>query len=160
MSIHIATQGQGCHGWYLNHLRLFEVAQEVEVKFKRLAGFKQGRGSGFCAEDGAVLKEDGRKVLRNGAGARYLYLYMTQMLSALIDTSTIRPISDELDRGTLSSWVVEGDFVFVQGWITMKGLESDAPGTQPVLERRSVNKVDIKFVFDRNEGTSNSARAL
>lgn len=160
MSVHIATQGQGCHWWYFNHLRLFEVAQEVGVEFDRLAGSEQCRSSGFCAEDGAVVKEDSRQVLHDSASARYLYLYMTQMLIAVIDASTIRHITDELDRGKLSNWVVEGDFVFVQGWFTLTGLESNAPGTQPVLGKRSVNNVDITFVFDRNEGTSTSARTL
>ncbi|MCF5721858.1 hypothetical protein [Pseudomonas syringae] len=99
-------------------------------------------------------------MLHDSASARYLYHYITQMLSAVIDASTIRHITDELDRGKLSNWVVEGDFVFVQGWVTLTGLESDAPGTQLVMGKRSVNNVDITFVFDRNEGTSTSARTL
>ena len=160
LAIHKSTQGQGCHWWYFNHLRLFEIAHEVGVEFKRLSGFEEARDSGLLATDGAIANVHGRQVMHDGAGARYLYHYMTQMLSATLDASVVRHISDELDRGNLASLLIEGDLIFVQGWYTLTGLAPDPPGTQPVLGKRSVNNVEIQFVFDRNEGTSTSARAL
>ncbi|WP_426234792.1 HNH endonuclease signature motif containing protein [Pseudomonas sp. TWP3-2] len=160
LDVHKSTQIQGCHWWYFNHLRLFEVAQEAGVEFSKLAGFQEARKSGFCAKDGAVVRERGEGVLHSGASARYLYLYMTEMLSAALQSNVVRHISDDLDRGKLTGMLIEGDLIFVQGWYSLTELTPDAPGTGPVMGKRSVNNVEIRFVFDRNEGTSNSARAL
>lgn len=107
-----------------------------------------------------MVRERGEGLLHSGASARYFYLYMTEMLSAALQSNVVRHISDDLDRGKLTGMLIEGDLIFVQGWYTLTTLSTDAPRTQPVMGKRSVNNVEIRFVFDRNEVTSDSARAL
>jgi len=82
---------------------------------------------------------------------------MSSMLKAAIGHAFVRNISDELDRGKLDILVTPGDLVFVQGSYHFTDIP-DGSGADMVRRRRSVNKVEITFVFDRNEGTSGSAR--
>lgn len=51
-----------------------------------------------------------------------------------------------------------GDLVFVQGSYHFTDMPPDGSGADMVRGRRRVNKVEITFVFDRNEVTSGSAR--
>lgn len=66
------------------------VTVRLEAAMHSARTYAQDRSSGFCAEDGAVVKEDGRQVFHDSAAARYLYLHMTQMLNAVIDASKVR----------------------------------------------------------------------
>ena len=84
---------------------------------------------------------------------------MSDMLRAAVDHCCVRNISDDLDRGTLDILVTPGDLVFVQGSYHFMDMPPDGSGADMVRGRRRVNKVEITFVFDRNEGTSGSARA-
>jgi hypothetical protein len=160
LDVHKSTQSQACHWWYFNHLRLFEVAHEDGVEFSKLESFHEAHKSGFCANEGAVVRERGVGVLHTGASAMYLYRYLAEMLGAVLRSNIVRNFSDDLDRGKLSGLVIEGDLIFVQGWYSLAELSSDSPGTKPMLGKRSVNNVEIRFVFDRNEGTSDSAREM
>ncbi|WP_139210997.1 hypothetical protein [Pseudomonas coleopterorum] len=83
---------------------------------------------------------------------------MSNMLRAAMDHACVRNISDDLDRSTLDILVTPGDLVFVQGSYHFTDMPPDGSGADMVRGRRRVNKVEIKFVFDRNEGTSSSAR--
>lgn len=79
------------------------------------------------------------------------------MLYALLAHATVRNISDDLDRGVLKTLVLEGDLIYVQGLHVFSDVQP-APGkAQPVNGRRSANKVEIAFVFDRREATSTSS---
>jgi hypothetical protein len=83
---------------------------------------------------------------------------MSSMLEAAMEHASVRNISDDLDRGTLDRLIIEGDLVFVQGLYSFTNLAPDGSGADLVRGRRRVNKVEVTFVFDRNEGTSGSAR--
>jgi hypothetical protein len=83
---------------------------------------------------------------------------MSSMLEAAMGHASVRNISDDLDRGTLDRLIIEGDLVFVQGLYSFTNLAPDGSGADLVRGRRRVNKVEVTFVFDRNEGTSGSAR--
>ncbi|PSS59212.1 HNH endonuclease signature motif containing protein [Pseudomonas sp. BBP2017] len=160
LDVHTATQSQGCHWWYFNHLRLYELAQEGGVTFTRLAGYPETFDAGSCTKDGMAVRKGSEGLLHSGASAQYLYLYMTEMLRAVMHGSVIRNISDELDRGKLSAWIVEGDLVLVQGRYIFNNCGPATIASDPVMGKRSVNNVEIQFAFDRNEGTSVSARSL
>jgi len=85
---------------------------------------------------------------------------MTNMLQAAMGYACVRNISDDLDRGTLKFLVTDGDLIFVQGSYCFSTLPPDSSGSDLVEGVRSANGVEITFVFDRNEGTSGSARNL
>lgn len=159
-AIQQATQVHGCNWWFFNHLRLFELASEVGVEFTSLAGFQRSFASGRCDEDGAILGDTASGSLHGGPGGLIFTQYVANVLEATLEHATVRNLSDELDRGTLSSLVMPGDFIFVQGRYQFTDLTPASPGSQPVTGTRSVNSVEIKFVFNRNEGTSTSAREL
>lgn len=158
-AVHKATQSQGCHWWYFNHLRLYELATEGGVSFSRLPGFTKTLEAGSCNKDGKPIRKANGELLHESAGAQYLYLYMLQMLNCVLDGSVVRNISDDLDRGNLSAWIVENDLIFVQGRHSFSNLGIPTLSSDPVRGKRSVNNVEISFTFDRNEGTSVSARS-
>lgn len=75
-----------------------------------------------------------------------------------MDHACVRNISDDLDRGTIGFLIIPGDLVFIQGSYLFTDIPPDGSGADNVRGRRSVNGVEISFVFNRNEGTSGSAR--
>lgn len=153
-----ATQLQGCQWWYFNHFRVFEIAQQLGVTITELAGFRRAFDAQLCDEDGYPHCSAGP--MYNGPAALILSRYMTNMLQVTMDYASVRNISDNLDRGTLSCLIMEGDLIFVQGLYRFSTLPLDGSGSDLVAGLRSVNGVEITFVFDRNEGTSSSARNL
>ncbi|HWK52811.1 HNH endonuclease signature motif containing protein [Pseudomonas monteilii] len=160
LAIHQSTQVQACHWWYFNHLRLFELTKTCGVDLQRLPGFAEARQHGLCAAAGVVeLDERGRSPY-TAKSAHHLYQYMVQMLSSVLEHTVPRNISDDLDRGTLPALITSGDIIFVQGRHFFSSIDTADPREDLVRARRSANKVDIQFVFNRHEGTSGSARAL
>lgn len=160
LDLHKATQSQGCHWWYFNHLRLFEMAEEGGVAFSSLPGYTETLKADSITKQGMAVKNTSERYLHSGAGARHLYLYMTHMLTAVLRGSVVRNISDELDRGKLSAWIVEGDLILVQGRYSFGECGPATVNSDPVIGKRCVNSVEVQFVLDRNEGTSVSARSL
>ncbi len=85
---------------------------------------------------------------------------MTNMLQVALGNIRVQNISDDLDRGTLKCLIAEGELIFVQGSYTFSDLPPSALGDDWVSGRRHVNGIEISFIFNRNEGTSGSARNL
>lgn len=161
IAIQQATQLQYDNWLYFNHLRLLELAVSNGVTLTELQGYGAALGAGACDVDGSVIKmaEPGN-YMYDSAGGMPLYRYMRSMLNALLAQAILRNISDDLDRGVLKTLVVEGDLIYVQGLHVFSDM-SIAPGyPQPVNGRRSANKVEITFTFDRREATSMSAWAV
>ncbi len=156
LAIFKSTQLMSCQWWYFNHLRVFEIAEHVGVEITQLKGFQAALSNGACDGEGYLCPTEGLLYVGQ-ARSLSLYRYMSSMLKAAIGHALVRNISDELDRGTLDILVTPGDLVFVQGAYHFTDLP-DGSGVDMVRGRRSVNKVEITFVFDRNEGTSGSAR--
>lgn len=157
LAIFTSTQLMSCQWWYFNHFRVFEIAQQVGVDITQLDGFQSALRNSACDEDGFLSSKGG--VLYVGqALSLSLYRYMTNMLRAIMAFACVRNISDDLDRGTLGFLVTPGDLVFLQGAYTFSGMPDCGSEADLVRGRRSVNNVEISFVFDRNEGTSGSAR--
>ncbi|NIF29475.1 HNH endonuclease [Pantoea sp. Tr-811] len=157
LAVFKSTQIMSCQWWYFNHLRVFEIAEHVGVKITQLKGFQAALRNGVCDEDGYLCTREGLWYVGQ-APSHGLYLYMSGMLRAAMDHACVRNISDDLDRGTLDILVIPGDLVFVQGSYHFTDMPSDGSGADMVRGRRRVNKVEITFVFDRNEATSGSAR--
>jgi len=157
LAIFKSTQLMSCQWWYFNHFRVFEIAQQVGVDVTQLDGFQRALRNAVCDEEGYLCSRAG--VLYVGhALSLSLYRYMTDMLQAIMEFACVRNISDDLDRGTLGFLVTPGDLVFIQGAYSFSNMPDDSSGADLVRGRRSVNNVEISFVFDRNEGTSGSAR--
>jgi hypothetical protein len=157
LAIFKATQLTSCQWWYFNHLRVYEIAQQVGVEITRLVGFQSALRNGACDEEGYLCSREGLLYVCQ-ARSLSLYRYMSSMLQNAMGHARVRNISDDLDRGTLDCLILEGDLVFVQGSYSFTDIPPDGSGADMVRGRRSVNKVEITFVFDRNEGTSGSAR--
>lgn len=157
LAIFKATQLMSCQWWYFNHLRVFEIAEHVGVDVTKLQGYQAALRNGVCDEDGYLCTREGLLYVGQ-APSHSLHRYMSNMLRAAMDHACVRNISDDLDRSTLDILVTPGDLVFVQGSYHFSDLPPDGSGADMVRGRRRVNKVEITFVFDRNEGTSGSAR--
>ena len=158
VAIFKATQLMSCQWWYFNHLRVFEIAQQVGMDVTQLDGFQGAFRNGVCDEDGYLCSREGLLYLGQ-APSLSLYRYMTSMLKTTMGFACVRNISDDLDRGTLGCLVTSGDLVFVQGSYSFSDMPADNSGADFVRGHRRVNSVEITFVFDRNEGTSVSARS-
>lgn len=157
LAIFKSTQLMSCQWWYFNHLRVFEIAEHVGVEITQLKGFQAALRNGVCDDEGYLCSSEGLLYVGQ-ARSLSLYRYMSNMLKAAIEHACVRNISDDLDRGTLDILVTPGDLVFVQGSYHFADMPPDGSGADMVRGRRRVNKVEITFVFDRNEGTSGSAR--
>ncbi|MFG6204015.1 hypothetical protein [Pseudomonas retamae] len=157
LAIFKSTQLMSCQWWYFNHLRVFEIAEHVGVEITQLKGFQAALRNGVCDDEGYLCSSEGLLYVGQ-ARSLSLYRYMSNMLKAGIEHACVRNISDDLDRGTLDILVTPGDLVFVQGSYHFADMPPDGSGADMVRGRRRVNKVEITFVFDRNEGTSGSAR--
>lgn len=157
LAIFKSTQLMSCQWWYFNHLRVFEIAQQVGVDVTQLDGFKRALRHGVCDEDGYLCGQEGI-LYRHQAQSLALYRYMTEMLKAVMQFACVRNISDDLDRGTLNFLITNGDMVFIQGAYVFNDTTCESSGADLVRGRRTVNKVEITFIFDRNEATSGSAR--
>ena len=156
LAIFKATQLMSCQWWYFNHLRIFEIAQQVGIEAIQLQGFQGALRNGACDEDGYLCFREGLLYVGQ-ARSLSLYRYMSNMLQAAMEHTCVRNISDDLDRGTLDRLLLGGDLVFVQGSYQFSDIP-DGFGADLVRGRRSVNNVEITFVFNRNESTSDSAR--
>lgn len=157
LAIFKSTQLMSCQWWYFNHFRVFEIARHVGVDVTQLDGYQGALRNAACDADGYLCCREGFLYVGH-ALALSLYRYMTDMLRAIMVFACVRNISDDLDRGTLGCLITNGDLVFVQGSYSFSDMPADSTGADLVRGRRSVNNVEISFVFDRNEGTSGSAR--
>lgn len=158
VAIQQGTQLQSDSWLYFNHLRLLELALTSGVKLNEVQGYGAALRAEVCDSDGNIVKTaapDG--FIYGDLDSIPLYRYMRSVLYAFLEHATVRNISDDLDRGVLKTLVVEGDLIYVQGLHIFSDVQSGPRNAQPVNGRRSANKVEIAFVFDRREATSTSA---
>ncbi len=158
IAIFTSTQLMACQWWYFNHLRIFEIARTHEVDLTQLNGFQGARNANLCDENGDLFESAGS--MYRASAALTLQHYMTSMLEVALGNIRVQNISDDLDRGTLKCLIAEGELIFVQGSYTLSDLPQSTRGEDWVSGRRHVNGIEISFVFNREEGTSGSARNL
>lgn len=160
VAIQQGTQLQSDNWLYFNHLRLLEIAVSNGVNLNEVQGYGAALRAEVCDRDGNIIKAaETNSFMYVDSDRMPLYWYMKNMLYELLAHATVRNISDDLDRGVLSTLVVEGDLIYVQGLHIFSDVQPAPGGTQPVNGRRSANKVEVAFVFDRREATSMSAWA-
>lgn len=157
-AIQMGTQLQSDQWIYFNHLRLAELARANGVDLASLPGRAQSERAGVCNEDGDITATapDGGYIY-DGSHGMALYRYSKEMLYALLSCTAVRNISDDLDRGPLKSIVLPGDLIYVQGRHIFEDILQAPASMQAVRARRSANRVEITFDFDRKGATSNSA---
>ncbi|MCG8911312.1 HNH endonuclease signature motif containing protein [Pseudomonas sp. DP-17] len=158
IAIQQATQLQSANWWYFNHLRLFELAQANEIKPNQLLSFPVVYNLGLCDNTGNIIASAGPEdFIYSGSNGKYLYGYMRELLSALLEKAIVRNISDNLDRSIVGHSMIIGDLCFVQGLHRFSDVSPAPKETQLVKGTRAANKVEISFVFDRACATSVSA---
>ncbi|MGC4079301.1 MAG: HNH endonuclease signature motif containing protein [Rubrivivax sp.] len=157
-AIQLGTQLQSDQWIYFNHLRLAELARANGVDLAALPGRVQAERFGVCNDDGDITvtaPNDG--YIYDGSHGIALYRYSKAMLYELLNCTAIRNISNDLDRGPLKAVVVPGDLIYVQGRHIFEDVQPAPANAQAVRARRSANRVEINFDFDRREATSTSA---
>lgn len=158
VAIQQSTQLQSDNWLYFNHLRLLELAVSAGVDLTEIQGYGAALRAEVCDTDGNIIKAtDPDSFMYVDSDRMPLYRYMKNMLYALLAHATVRNISDDLDRGVLKTLVMEGDLIYVQGLHFFSDVQHAPANAQSVNGRRSANKVEVAFVFDRREATSTSA---
>jgi hypothetical protein len=150
---------------YMNELRIFEIANKLGIKFDRIQGFSQLVSIGVAQSDGLPMpvNDDGLYYMYQGPDILRRYFYISTVLQIIIKKISIINISDYLDKGTLHFSIVVGDFIFVQGAHVFLPITHTKRGTgrgEIFKGVRRANGVEVRFVFDRWEATSSSAKSI
>lgn len=144
--------------FYFNHLRLFELAQELGINPRSASGYSEALAAGVCDRAGTVTKRASADGFMYADSDRMqLYRYVTAVFRSVLKGAVVWNISDHLDRGSLGLTVVPGDLIFVQGRHIFSQQRPAPDGVQLSKGMRSANRVTVEFVFDLAEATSVSA---
>lgn len=148
---------------YMNELRVFEIANELDIEFEEITGFTEMVHHGLIQQNGLPTPVKNEKLYYMYQGANILsrYLYVSKVLNAVIRKIEIVNISDYLDKGVLGFALVPGDFIFVQGAHVFSPTtdKKSGKGRGQICEvSRKANKVEVRFTFDRWEASSSSAK--
>jgi hypothetical protein len=103
---------------YFNHARLFELAKSLKIKFDKLDAFASGLAGCVIRPNGLPgprLPSAHRPYMYDGGDGTALYMYVRDVLHAVLEQLTILNISEYLDRGLLLPLIKSGDFILVQG---------------------------------------------
>lgn len=157
IAIQQGTQFQAETWFYFNHLRIYELAIQLDLAIKTIPSLAPAVAAGVCEADGTVCKSVAPDSFMYADSDRFrLFNFMHDLLKSVLQDAAVRNISDYLDRGNLGC-LVEGDIIFVQGQHTFKPLPSKLGNVQLSQGCRSANHVVVSFVFDLREATSTSA---
>jgi hypothetical protein len=148
---------------YINELRVFEIAKALQVDLVQLSKFPRALLAGVASSDGMPVPVDGKRLFYKYEGPAILerYFYVSSVLREVITRLPIVNVSDYLDKGVLGVALAPGDFIFVQGSHTFSPISRKKPGRGPgeVCEGvRRANEVEVRFIFDRWEASSSSAK--
>lgn len=144
---------------YFNHLRLFELAKQLKIRFKETDGFVAARRSQLIDAFGNIQPRNPRLLyMYDGAEGQTLYHYVRSILENVLERIRVINFSDLLDRSTVHTLLAAGDFLLVQGAHTFKGLTGRKKGQGEAMQgTRRANNVELEYTFDRWEATSMSA---
>lgn len=146
--------------WYFNHLRLFELATDLKLKFKRLQYYRAALNGGLIRPDGLLKpRSENLDYMYSGGEGMLLYEYVREVMNTVLEHLTVFNMSDYLDRSLLKPVLKTGDFIFVQGAHTFGALGRHHSNGRGQTQRgiRKANHVKVSFTFDRWEATSCSA---
>jgi hypothetical protein len=137
--------------FYFNHLRIYELAKNLGIRFNRLPGYADLLELGSCNKDGALLKnipEDG--YMYGDTDRLPLYDYVSEMYFSVIKKTGLINISDHLDKSFVPQ-IVEGDIILVQGLHTFSPV-SRAKNASDVREVwRKSNRVRVSCQINVGE---------
>ena len=148
---------------YINELRVFELAANLHVDFSKIFRFGEMVSAGLVQPNGipSPVSDENLYYINEGPNCLLRYLYVSKVLNAVIERIQLVNVSDHLDKGVLGFSLVSGDFIFVQGAHTFSSTTNkrSGKGRGQICEGvRRANNVEIRFVFDRWEATSSSAK--
>lgn len=159
-----ASRAESSAWQYFNHTRLFELAKQLGVSFVTLDYFGTALANGVIKDSGLPARRKPsrhRPYMYDGGDGMVLYMYVRDVLHALLEKLTMLNISDFLDRGVLLPVIKPGDFIVVQGAHQFSPKDKKARGTdQPAQGRRRANHVEVQYLFNLFEATSSSAYNL
>ncbi len=144
---------------YFNHLRLFEMARAAGVDPKRVTGFREAKSANVADKLGNLMPQGAsRGWMYDGVEGMTIYSFVRAVFDEALKRIAVRNLSDFLDRGLTHGLLQAGDFIIVQGAHTFSVQNDLERGSgQIVVGRRRVNRVEVRFTFDRWEATSSSA---
>lgn len=151
---------QDSHHWlWFNHVRLFEIAERMEIRLPDLTGYREAVHTRMIDRAGYPTGINDNAPYRYAGGdGRYLYQYVRSLMEAVLEKALIYNVSDDLDPGFLGSAVRQGDLILVQGKHSFKRIKDPAQGPGQVSQvRRTANGVRVSFTIDRWEAVSTSA---
>ena len=148
---------------YMNELRIFELANALGVEFSLINRFSSMVRAGIVQKDGlpTPVVDESLYYMYEGPNILSRYFYVSDVLSAVVNRLPVVNISDYLDKGVLGFALAPGDFIFVQGAHTFSPTtnKKSGRGRGQICEGvRRANEVEVRFVFDRWEATSSSAK--
>lgn len=157
-----ASRIPGHHWWWFNHLRIFEMAENLEISLRENPYFISAKRYGRIDERGRLNPTTvDSPYLYVGGDGMALYGYMRCVLESVLSRTTVFNISDDLDPGFLAKIVNPGDLVLVEGKHFFKSLSKTSRGPGQASEvRREANNVRVSFTVDRWEAVANSAWAV
>lgn len=146
---------------YFNHVRLFELADEIGIDYHQIPGFQQGRELKVVLANGRLAPRDPSSYyMYQGPDILHLHRYMISLMSAVLRRLQVFNISDYLDKGDLPFLLATGDHIFVQGAHAFKNLTGNFRGPgQETRGTRKANKVSVTFTFDNWEAISSSSHS-
>jgi hypothetical protein len=139
------------------HRWLLDLAQQLGIRLSETPWFSLAFEKDFVDAHGFPKRNDDPYVASGGDG-NYLLIYLRWILLAVLRTSPLSNVSDDLDRGYLARVIRPGDLILVQGRHVFKSLTKIAEGPgQAVSVRRRANGVEVSFTIDRWEAVATSS---
>lgn len=155
-----ASRLQQTHWNYINELRVLEMARSLNLKIAKISGFDQALKADLIDTAGVPtpVRTD-TYYMYEGYYILQRYFYMSSLLDAVLERTTMLNLSDHMDKGVLVPILTPGDIIFVQGRHVFSPITQTTKGRgQDCRVERKANGVVFRFVFDRWEATSSSAK--
>ena len=144
--------------WYFNRLGLYDVVKS-KVDLTQMPSFNAVLKSGICDDEGIPICTHDAPSPYQGDGGLALYSYMFEILFELLGMRSLRNIYSTDRQGSVIGSISKGDLICFHG----KHIFSHVPTVQidRSLMRSTcrLRKVEISYVFDSTEGTSQLARS-
>lgn len=161
-AIHKAAQTNSEYWYYLNLLRLHEIADHEGVDVSSLAHYREANEVGILDSNGHLVPCHPESMYAySGRYVQLRYRYARDLFLRILKKTSIKNISDRFDRGDLGCTIVRNDLIYIEGAHTFRALNGLTQGAgQEVQGSRSANSVRIEFTFDRWFATSSSAHSV
>lgn len=149
---------------YINHQRLFELVDELEINPKHCNCYAYLRSLKIIDEFGVLTEPSSWRVQYQPTSYLYqfgngtqLYLYVKDLLKETLSKLSIIDITNKWNPNEINSLVKPNSFIFCQGAFYFKASDKDEGRNQIRQCYRKANKIELNFQFDAWEATSSSA---